>query len=200
MNVKIIILFFLLIIANASYSQTDWQLIKDQNGIKVYTANEGSSKFKSIKVEAVLTGTLQKLVNILRDVKNNKEWVYSTKQSYPIKQISSNEVLYYSETELPWPLSNRDIPVRMRLNLNTANNTLHVLASGEPNSFPLQKGKVRLQFFNSTWDVKYDGKNKISISYYLKMDPSGNVPVQVTNLFITKGPYETFENLSKLLN
>lgn len=189
----------LFINAYTSFSQTKWQLTRDEDGIKVYTASEGSSKFKSIKVEAVLAGTLQKLVNILRDVKNNKEWVYSTKKSYPIKEISANEILYYSETNLPWPVSNRDIPVRQQLNLNPANNTLTVVASGEPNAFPLQKGIVRIQFFSSSWYVKSDGKNKISIIYYLKMDPSGNVPSQVTNIFITKGPYETFINLAKLL-
>lgn len=199
MNVRILMLLCLLFPRYSSFSQSAWQLTKEKNGIKVYIANAGASKLKTIKVEAVLPGTLQKLVKILRDVKNNKEWVYSTKQSYVIKEINANEILYYSETALPWPVNNRDIPVRLRLTLNTANNTLKVTASGEPNALPVQKGIVRIQFFSSSWDVKYDGKNKISIIYYLKIDPSGNFPPQVTNMFITKGPYETFENLSRLL-
>ncbi len=199
LNVRITLVICSLICGYASFPQTAWELTKEKNGIKVYTANEASSKFKSVKVEAVLTGTLQKLVKILRDVKKNKEWVYNTKQSYLIKEINANEILYYSETALPWPVNNRDIPVRLRLIINTANNTLKVSASGEPNALPVQKGIVRILYFRSTWDVKYDGKNKISIIYYLKIDPSGNVPASVTNLFITKGPYETFENLSKLL-
>lgn len=199
MNVRVTIILCLLFCNYTSFSQINWELTKDKNGIKVYTATEGSSKYKSIKVEAVLTGTLQKLVKILRNVENNKAWVYSTKQAYILKEINANELFYYSETALPWPVNNRDIPVRMRLSLNTADNTLKVTASGEPNAYPVQKGIVRVQFFKSSWDVKYDGKNKISILYFLKMDPSGNVPSQVTNMFITKGPYETFENLGKLL-
>ena len=199
MNARIALLICLLICSYTAFSQTAWELTKEKNGIKVYTANETSSKFKSVKVEAVFTGTLQKLVRILRDVEKNKEWVYNTKQSYLIKEINANEILYYSETALPWPVNNRDIPVRLRLNLNAANNTLKVWASGEPNALPVQKGIIRIQYFSSSWDVRYDGKGKISIIYYLKMDPSGNVPAQVTNMFITKGPYETFENLTKLL-
>ncbi len=199
MNVRITMIFCLFFYNYTSFSQINWELTKDKNGIKVYTATEGSSKYKSIKVEAVLTGTLQKLVKILRNVENNKAWVYSTKQAYTLKEINANELFYYSETALPWPVNNRDIPVRMRLNLNTADNTLKVTASGEPNAYPVQKGIVRVQYFKSSWDVKYDGKNKISILYFLKMDPSGNVPSQVTNMFITKGPYETFENLGRLL-
>lgn len=199
MNVRAALVICSFFCGYASFSQTGWELTKEKNGIKVYIANETSSKYKSIKVEAVFAGTLQKLVKILRDVKNNKEWVYSTKQSYLIKEINPNEILYYSETALPWPVNNRDIPVRMRLNLNTANNTLKVTAFGEPHAVPEQKGIIRIQFFSTSWDVKYAGKNKISITYYLKMDPSGNVPAQVTSMFITKGPYQTFENLSALL-
>lgn len=199
MNVRVALVSCLLFCGYVSFSQTAWELTKEKNGIKVYTANEPSSKYKSIKVEAVFDGTLQKLVNILKDVKNNKDWVYSTRQSYVIKEINANEILYYSETALPWPVNNRDIPVRLRLNLNSANNTLKVTASGEPNAIPVQRGIVRIQSFRAAWDVKYAGKNKISITYYLRMDPSGNAPANVTNMFITKGPYETFDKLSKLL-
>jgi len=199
MNIKITMILSLLIHGYSSFSQTNWELTKNKDGIKVYTANEANSKLKSIKVEAVFTGTLQKLVGILRNVNNNKDWVYSTKQAKLIKEINANELFYYSETQLPWPVSNRDIPVRMHLNLNTVNNTLQVTAVGEPNAYPEQKGIVRIQYFNSSWNVKFDGKNKISIVYFLKMDPSGTVPAQVTNMFITKGPYETFANLSRLL-
>lgn len=199
MNIKISLILCLLFCSHLLHSQTNWELTKDKNGIKVFTATEDNSKIKSIKVEAVLTGTLPKLIKILRDVKNNKDWVYSTKQTYVLKQVSANEIFYYSETNLPWPVSNRDIPVRMQLSMNAADNTLKVTASGEPNAYPVQKGIVRIQFFNSTWEVKPEGKNKISIIYFLKMDPSGSVPASVTNMFITKGPYETFDNLSKIL-
>lgn len=199
MNVKTIITICLLTCGFTTFAQTKWELTKDKNGIKVFTGNDPSSKVKSIKVEAAFNGTLQKLMKIIRNVKNNKEWVYNTKQSYLLKEISANEIIYYSETSLPWPVSNRDIPVRMKLNLNNVNNTLKITASGEPNSFPIQKGVVRIQYFSSLWDVRFDGKNKINITYFLKMDPSGNVPASVTNLFLTKGPYETFEKLSKLL-
>src|SRR5215218_9407745 len=131
MKVGTALLICLVICSYGSSSQPNWELTKEKDGIKVYTSNQSSSKFKSIKVEAVLTGTLQKLVKILRNVENNKEWVYSTKQSYIIREVDANEILYYNETALPWPVSNRDIPVRLKLNLNNATHTLKVTASGE---------------------------------------------------------------------
>lgn len=184
---------------NAAFSQVQWELTKEQNGIKVYTAKENSSKFKDIKVEAVFSGTIQKLASILSDVGTTKSWVYGTKDCYVIKKNSATDILYYSETALPWPVSNRDIPIKMQINADAKNNVLKVVAAGIPNAIPVKKGIVRIPYFNAYWDVKNNGNNKISISYILKMDPGGSVPAGITNLFITKGPYETFANLRELL-
>lgn len=173
--------------------------MKDKNGIKVFTSKESSSKFKSIKVEAQLSGTLQKLLNVLLDVNNTKNWVYSTKESYTIRKISPNEILYYNETSLPWPVSNRDVPIRMKATPDFKNNTLKVIAMGVPQAIPEKNGIVRIQQFNSSWDVKFDGKNRLSITYLLSMDPSGSISSTVTNMFMTKGPYETFSNLADRL-
>lgn len=199
MNLRIIYLLLLIIITTAAFSQDEWELTKDKNGIKIYTFKEASSKFKDIKVQATFQGTIQKLFNILINVGKTKTWVYGTKDSYIIKKISPNEILYYSETALPWPVNNRDIPIKMQLNIDDKNNTLKVNATGIPNAMSEKKGIVRIPYFNAVWDVKSDGKNKINITYILKMDPGGSVPAGVTNMFISKGPYETFSNLAELL-
>lgn len=180
-------------------AQTEWELVKDKNGIRVFTAKESNSKFKSVKVEARLTGTLQKLVNVLLDVNNTKNWVFSTKESYTLRQISTYEILYYNETSLPWPVSNRDVPIQMKLTADYKNNTLKVVSSGVPQAIPIKKGIVRVPKLTNSWDVKYDGKNNLAIMYLLSMDPGGSIPSAITNMFMTKGPFETFSNLAELL-
>jgi hypothetical protein len=179
--------------------QSDFKLTKDQNGIKVYTASNDSSSFKSVKVEAIFDGTLQNLVAILMDVGNNKQWVYKTKQSHLIRRNTPNELVYYAETSLPWPLSNRDIVIKMNFDLDTINNTLKVLQTGMPDSIPSKKGIVRVRTFNASWDVKSVGANKVSINYFLSINPGGSIPAGISNMFVSKGPFETFNNLSKLL-
>src|SRR3954468_17211020 len=98
MSLRIFLSFSLVAILNTAFSQVQWELTKEQNGIKVYTAKDPSSKFKDIKVEAVFSGTIQKLVDILINVAKTKTWVYGTRDSYLIKKVNPNEILYYSET------------------------------------------------------------------------------------------------------
>ncbi|HEV8287155.1 MAG TPA: START domain-containing protein [Chitinophagaceae bacterium] len=176
-----------------------WELSKNENNIKVYKASSDSSRFKIIKVEAEMEGTLKKLIAVLKDVGNNKNWVYNTKRSHLVKSINENELLYYAETQLPWPFDNRDMVIRMHFDLDEARNILNVKATGEPGAAPEVRGKVRVPKFIGNWNVKYDGANKISIVYFLEVNPGGNISPGISNLFATKGPYETFNNLAKQL-
>lgn len=197
--IRLFISVLLLGVLNSAFSQVQWELNRDEDGIRIYTGKGASSKYKEIKVEATLTGTIQKLMSILVGVNHTKGWVYGTKDSYIIKKVSANEILYYSETALPWPVSNRDIPIKMVLNPDTKNNSLKVVASGIPGAIPEKKGIVRIPYFNAYWDVKSDGRNRLNIIYILKMDPGGSIPAGVTNIFVSKGPFETFKNLSQKL-
>jgi len=181
------------------FPQSEWSLSKDKNGIRVYTSNSTTSKFKSIKVEATVTGTIDKLISIVMDVANNKSWVYNTKQSYLIKKIAANDILYYAVTSLPWPVSNRDMIIRMRYDYDATNKTLKIIATGIPDALPEKEGIVRVKYFSAVWDVKALSDTNMVINYKLSMDPSGSVPAGITNMFIAKGPYETFYNLSNLL-
>ncbi len=180
-------------------AQTTWELAKEKNGIKVFTRKETNSKFKSIRVEATLNGTLDKLLRVLMDAGSNKNWVYNTNNSYIIKRLGTYETISYTETNVPWPGSNRDIPLHMHLIPDRKSNTLKVITKGEPEAIPQKKGIVRIPYFNSWWDVKYDGRNKLSIVYFLEMDPGGSVPAWLVNMFIAKGPYETFTGLVKVM-
>lgn len=204
MNAKITIVYIFILLFQLPFfsasAQPKWELAKERNNIKVYTSKDETSKFKSIKVEAAINGTLDKLVYLLTTASSNKDWIYNTKESYTIKKINSFETLSYTETEVPWPASNRDIPLNLRVDVDKKNNRLHVTAKGIPNAIPIKKGIVRIPYFNSSWDVLFDGHNKLLITYFLEVDPGGMVPAWINNLFVTKGPYETFSKLSTLLN
>jgi hypothetical protein len=190
---------FVFLFVNVSLQGQHWELARDENNIKVYTAYSDSSKYKLIKVEAQMQGTVRKLMKILKDVGNDRKWIYNTKESHLLKTIDDNELLYYTETHLPWPCSNRDAVIRMHFFWDSAKNILKVKARGEPHFVPEVSGKMRVPLFRNDWIVKYDGANMLTIVYFLEVNPGGSISPGIINLFIAKGPYETFYNLSRLL-
>jgi len=190
---------FLSLLCLQLYAQDEWKLSRNENGIKVYTAPGGDTKFKRIKVEARFPGTIEKLRSILLDVANNKKWVYHTRQSSLVEMVNSNEVVYYAETTLPWPFSNRDLVIRMHFSQDPTNHSLVVTAVGVPDAIPVNRGIVRIRYFNARWEVRSESPNEIAITYFLTINPAGNISPGISNMFVTRGPFETFNNLAGLL-
>lgn len=193
-----ILLMLSMLLGLQERAPAEWQLVKEEPDLKVYTA-AGSEGFKSIKVEAVFEGSLDKFVAILLDIESQPQWVYGTRKASLIRKISNREILYYVETDLPWPASDRDAVIRMRIKEDPARKTLTVTSAGAPRAFPLQDKKVRVPQYGASWEVRMVGKDKLSFSYLLQVDPGGSLPSWIVNLFVSKGPYETFRNLSGLL-
>ena len=196
---KFLFLFFCSLIAFTALTQYNWKLTKDKDGIRVYQSEVKGSNYKSIKVECTLEGTFDKLMAILNDVNQHKNWVYNNKASSLLKRISPTEFYYYSETSLPWPMTNRDAVVHLRMTKDSLNRFVKVVATAEPTYMPQKSGKVRVPQSNVQWYVTMPSAKTIHIIYTFEADPGGSVPAWLVNSFADKGPYESFKKLGQLL-
>jgi hypothetical protein len=169
-------------------------LVKEKNGIKVFMASVENSKFKNIRVQALMEGTISKLVNILFQVDKMPEWVYKCKEAYILKQITPNEFIYYNETALPWPASNRDAVIRLNLYPDTLHHIVRISAVSEAKFMDEKKDLVRVPYSKAMWYVAEAG-NKITIDYTFEVNPGGSLPAWLVNMLADKGPYESFEKL-----
>jgi hypothetical protein len=180
-------------------SGANWHLVKEGNGIQVYTA-PAPSGLKYIKVKAELKGTLDKVSAVFRNIARQKDWVYGTRKSYLVKKIDDNNLLYYNETGLPWPVNNRDIAVRMKLKEAPAQGTLTISQEEVKGAVPVNKGIVRVPHMSGNWLFRDASKGQLHAEYYLDIDPGGSLPAWVVNMFVAKGPYQTFVKLQKMIN
>ena len=196
---RIQLIFFFLLLTFTAFSQYNWKLTKDKDGIRVFQSEIKGSDYKSIKVECTLEGTYDKLTAILNDVTMHKNWVYSNKNSSLIKRISPSEFYYYSETSLPWPMSNRDAIIHLKMTKDSLNRFIKVIATAEPNYLPEKSGKVRVPHSNIQWYVTMPTTKTIQIVYTFETNPGGSVPSWLVNSFADKGPYESFKKLATLL-
>jgi len=68
------------------------------------------------------------------------------------------------------------------------------------NSIVVKSGTVRVPASSVIWKVTPLDNDSLSIEYYGQADPGGSVPAWAANSFCTKGPFETFRNLRKLIS
>lgn len=180
-------------------AQYNWKLEKQKNGINLYLSQTPGSKFKAVKVECTFPGTYAKLLTIMSNVSSYNQWIYNTKQSKLIKQFSPLDYVYYSETHMPFPLTNRDVIIHMRINNDSLPRFLTITGTGEPESLPEIPGRERVPHYKTWWKVTMPTAQTVHINYILEINPGGSLPAWIVNSFIDKGPYETFIKLKELL-
>lgn len=186
-----------MVIALFCNGQQDWTLKTNKEGIEIYTKNITNSRLKAIKVKCSLPATLSQLVAVVLDVNTGAEWVYSTKSSTLLKQVSPAELYYHSEVSIPWPFENRDFIAHLITTQNPATKVVTIDGPTVPDYVPLKKSIVRIHHSSGKWIIEPGPHNTVKIDYTLEVDPGGAIPAWLINLFATKGPFETFKNLKK---
>jgi hypothetical protein len=178
-----------------SYGQENWTLQKEKDGIKISSRHSSTSAFNDIRVELDLPGNIDQLARILLDIKKYKEWSYATKVSELVKQLGPGRLIYYTEIEVPWPATNRYLYANFELKQDTAKQSLRLIAVSLPDYGPVPKDLMKVTFSRGTWNVTTISGKSIHVDYTLELNPGGTLPAWVLNLFSTKGPMESFENI-----
>lgn len=191
---KIITLCFLLCGFLYSNAQ-NWQPAGEKDGIKVFSAEVPGSKVKAIKVECDLDATLAQLVTVLLDVKTCTEWVYSTKSCMLLKQVSPSELYYYSEISIPWPAQNRDFVAHLTVTQNPETKVVYMDGPAVPGFVPIKKGIVRIDHSMGKWVMSPIGEKRVRVVYTLQVDPGGDIPAWLVNMFAANGPTQSFKKL-----
>jgi hypothetical protein len=186
---------FLFLIHGVVWGQSVWELNSENEGIKIYTQQFPDSKVKAIKVESEVKATPSQLVALLMDVNTSVEWLYHTKSSILIKRVSPAELYYYSEINLPWPASNRDFVAHLTVNQNPVTKVVTIDGPAVPGMVPEKKGIVRINNSIGKWTITPQGINHVKVEYVLQVEPGGNIPAWMTNMFATEGPLQIFKNL-----
>ncbi len=190
-------LLLLLFIHRSAHAQNAWVLQKDKEGIRISSRHAANSSFNDVRVEMDLPGTLDQLAAILLNIPAYTEWAYATKKSILIKVLAPGKLIYYSEISVPWPATNRCFYASFEMKRDTQYGTLQLISASIPDYKPVPKDLVQLPFSKGTWKVKTISAKSIHIDYTLELDPGGSLPAWILNLFTTKGPWETFENIKR---
>lgn len=176
-------------------AQGTWKFHSEKEGIKVYTSEVAGSKIKALKVECNFQATLPHLVAVLMDVKNATEWVYKTKSVTLLKQVSPSELYYHSEVSMPWPIANRDFVAHLTVTQNPETKVVTIDGPVVPGYVAKKKDVIRIEKSTGKWLLIPINDHETKIEYTLQVDPGGDIPAWLVNLFASEGPVQSFKGL-----
>jgi hypothetical protein len=177
--------------------QGKWELKKDENGIQVYTRKAAKGNIKELRVVCELDATKAQLISTLENIGDYNSWVYSNKKSTVLKTINPQNIIYYTQSHLPWPIKDRDLIVE--LNIVPTPEVLNVQAKSLPDYLPKDANFIRVPYSLAVWKVVQAPNNKLKVDYTFSVDPGGSIPSWIVNATLTIGPYNSFARLKEIL-
>jgi hypothetical protein len=198
--VKGVVILFLALITSVKVSQPNWELKKTGPGIFIYTSNTDISAIKDIKATLDLKGSLSSVVSVVTDLKSYPKWIYNCSEGRVLSMVGDSELYFYQRIYAPWPVSDRDLCSHYKIRQNPETLELTVVSKAVPNLLPEIEGVVRVKKSKTQWRIRPIGNNILKGEYYLSVDPGGDVPAWLINLFITEGPYGSLLKLKSIIN
>jgi len=190
----------ILMFANFTDAQeADWQLKRKKDSLEVYTRNIAENGIKELKLHTQMKTSLNSIFALFDDVPRNADWVYSLKEAKILKVIAPNHMIYYTVSDFPWPLSDRDLIADSVVEQDPETKVVTSRSVAMLEGHPEQKGIVRVTVFDAQWTFTPLPGGIVDVVYVVKTDPGGNIPVFLTNMYIDRGPILTIEKMREIL-
>ena len=161
MKKKIFLFCLFLFGLSAAMAQGKWELKKNQDGIAVYTRKAAKGSIKELRVVCELDATKAQLISTIENIADYNSWVYSNKKSTILKMITPQNIIYYTQSHLPWPIKDRDLIVE--LNITPTPEVLNIQAKSLPDYLPKEADYIRVPYSLALWKVTQAADNKLKV-------------------------------------
>ncbi len=177
-------------------AELNWQLAKDEQGVKVYLAKIEGSKYKAYKGVAVMNTSLARLVALQEDVSGSCKWMYECREQKRVAQEGEAGVVY-SRINTPWPVTPRDTFTEV-VTEKAADGSITRRLAGKPDYQPEESGFVRVSKLEGFWQFVPKDNGQVEVIYQVHTEPGGSVPSWLANSFVVDAPFTTLVELKKL--
>jgi hypothetical protein len=196
MKHSLIILTVFFSVAAPLSAQSDWELRKEEDGIRVYTREMANSNFQAFRGETEIEASFQDVIGALLDVAGYKEWMPDTKKVEVLEEKSETEIIYYVATSVPWPVSDRDGVYSLKLEYDPNGPSASIVVKALPDYLENKKGHVRVQKSDTYYQIKTLAPNRVHVDYEVAAEPGGSVPSWLVKMKVVSIPFESMEALA----
>lgn len=195
-----IFMFFMTLVFSYSMVAQSWDFIKEKNGIKIYTRKEAGKSLKSYKGVTDINSPAEKVFALIEDVNNTDWWDKNFTQIKVLLYEKYKRAQYYLVYDLPWPVTDRDLCVDVKVTTDQLTGAGRITATPLPGVIPEHQDMVRIKEYRQTWTVEPLGKNMAHVVLEGYIDPSGNIPDWLSNMLIVDSPIKVISGIKQRLD
>jgi len=195
----IILIFCLHLMLPWFLEAQSWNLIKEKNGIKIYTRKEDGKSLKSYKGVADIKAPAEKVFALIEDVNHTDWWDKNINMIRIILYEKNKKAQYYLVYKLPWPVTDRDLCVDVTVTIDLVTGLRVITAIPLPDVITECEGKIRIKDYKQTWTVQSAGKDLSHVILEGYVDPAGSIPDWVSNMLIVDSPLQVISSIRQQL-
>jgi uncharacterized protein YigE (DUF2233 family) len=118
--------FLFISISIAAETTSAWHLEKDKDQIQIYTRSVAGKPLKELKVISHFNVNAHTFLAFISDISAQPNYLYNCLASKLLKSTGDREHIYYQQTGLPWPCSNRDGVYRQIIQPDLKNKVVYI--------------------------------------------------------------------------
>ena len=197
-NKNVLSFFILLFFMFQIHGQEPWELVKDKNGIKVFTRTNTIMSFKEFKAVMEIRASVDEFLSVLYDVEGLTKWGHNLTEARLLTRPDEFSQTYYAVAKAPWPYKNRDGIYSNVFDWDKKAKTLTVAIELLEGTEGSERDLVRLDGFGY-WQVHEIAEDKIEVIFQMQVDPGGSIKAWLANMFVTDSPFYTMEGLREVI-
>ncbi|RLB63574.1 MAG: hypothetical protein DRI90_06565 [Deltaproteobacteria bacterium] len=162
-----------------------WEANENDDEIQTFIGEVPDSAYVAFKGAGPIDAPIGKVANVLIDTPRHHEWVPHFGGMRIVRHISETEKVIYRHVTTPFIISDRDFVVKARMSKDAGSGHLLLdFSSVRDPDAPEREGKVRGVLHSSgyrMWPI--DGGARTMVIFTIHVDPMGDVPAWIVNLF-----------------
>jgi hypothetical protein len=193
------LIFFFTWVLSCSVAAQSWNFIKEKDGVKLYTCKDSGKSLKSYKGVTDIKAPAEKIFAMLEDVNHTDWWDKNLNQIKVMVYEKNKRAQYYLVYDLPWPVTDRDLCVDVKVTIDPVTGVRKITAGPLPGLIPEQEDKIRIKEYRQTWTVTPAGKDLAHVVLEGFVDPAGSIPDWLSNMVIVDSPLKVIGGVKQRL-
>ena len=181
-------------------AEPNWQLIKDENGIKVYIFETKYSDIVKAKTQTIINSPIADVRSTLDDIEHRHEWIPFLIESTALSEYKNNKRIEYSHFYGPWPASDRDFVYQIELISETDQQLVYKMHSIDSDLKREDVNKIRADLYESIYTLTVLDSETTSVELVFHANPKGWLPNWVINIIQRVLPFKILRNLKDRLD
>lgn len=176
-----------------------WRQVSEEKGIVGYARPNARCRIDEIKAVGIVEAPLPVVEAVIRDIPASRDYLFRCKEAYradiPGERNTADTYVTYCLTDMPLPVSDRDMVARVSWTIDPATGALAVHGEGIKSDYRQAPGVVRMPLVVADYTLVPRGPSRTEVTYQSIADPGGNLPAWVVQLFARNLGVKTIEGL-----